>query len=300
MNLTKLHGLGNDFLVVLESAQSSPLVPSAELAACWCDRHTGIGADGVLWGRNGDSESELRMTLHNADGSEAEISGNGIRCLAHAALRSSGRRVGSITVATAVGPRNVEVAMDATGTTATCSVDMGGVVDGPAFGTDDLRAAAIRCGLEQVGLGRVASRSIGNPHVVVELDPDVSFDEQAAVAAALGSEIDRTVPGGTNVHLLTILGSEEIRLTHWERGAGLTRACGSGACVSAVVARQWGAVCTTVHVAMPGGLATVVVDGADAMLIGPSVVVADMTVPVAQVTKTALGPVDSGVPGEVG
>lgn len=88
MHLSKHHGLGNDFLVVLE-ATNGPLPNSPDLARALCDRHTGIGADGLIWGGVSD-RADVAFRLHNADGTEAEISGNGLRCLVQAHLRAAG------------------------------------------------------------------------------------------------------------------------------------------------------------------------------------------------------------------
>ena len=133
MRLTKHHGLGNDFLVALATANDGRLEPDDRFAVRVCDRHRGIGADGLLWGlppRN-PAGAELRMVLHNSDGSEAEISGNGIRCLAQAALRLDGLDHGTLRIETAAGLRTVEVVAGRSAGTVEATVDMGFVGDGP-------------------------------------------------------------------------------------------------------------------------------------------------------------------------
>jgi diaminopimelate epimerase len=265
LRLTKHHGLGNDFLVALVS-QNPGLSPDARRAVALCDRRFGIGADGVLWGLVPDEAgADLRMVLHNADGSEAEISGNGIRCLAQAWTMDQGRERGQVVIDTAGGRRVVDVAPTEDPLTSSVLVDMGAVTDGPAL-PDGLAPTA----------GRVATFSIGNPHVVIEVPSVAEVD-----ISSLGPEIEGRFAGGINVHALEATGPGAIRLVHWERGAGVTLACGSGASVAAVAAHRWGLTSADVDevtVEMPGGQATVCV-GDTVELRGPATFVGDVTVP---------------------
>ena len=203
------------------------------------------------------------MVLHNSDGSVAEISGNGIRCLAQAVLRSQHRSAGSLRIETAAGLRGARRDTDRGPATLLVTVDMGEVSDGPPVPRPVVEWGALD----------VASLSIGNPHLVLHLDDADSLDP-----AVDGPAIESLVPGGINVHFLSTEGADVIRLTHWERGAGVTEACGSGATVAAVAANRWGLVGDRVVVRMPGGDATV--DVADRVhLTGPSTYVGEVVVP---------------------
>ncbi len=258
LRLSKHHGLGNDFLVALETVNPG-LRPDADLARRLCARHHGVGADGMMFGLCSDRDGiDLRMVLFNADGGEAEISGNGIRCLAQAALRDSGRRDGVIVIDTAGGVRSLLASATDDPFVDQVRVEMGAVHAGPA-----LTAAA-----EAYPASRRGSFDIGNPHLVLQvasldgLDPTID-----------GPALEAGYPGGMNVHFLVDEGDDAIRLVHWERGAGATEACGSGATVAAVAARQWGLAGDRVTVRMPGGAAVVEI-GESSALIGPAAHVA--------------------------
>lgn len=251
LHLTKAHGLGNDFLIALES-DNPGLVADPALARALCARHRGIGADGLLYGLAPSAAgADLTMVLHNADGSLAEISGNGIRCLGQAALRAQGRRDGTITIDAGSGRRVLTSVATDDPDVDMLRVEMGVVGDGPALAQS----------AQQWGANHVASVEIGNPHLVLHVDSLDGID-----IAANGPRLEADVPGGINVHFLEALGDNRIRLLHWERGAGITEACGSGATVSAFLAHRWGLVGDTVTVLMPGGTATVEVSDPMALI----------------------------------
>jgi diaminopimelate epimerase len=265
VRLTKHHGLGNDFLVALEWEHPEGLHPDPAVAIRLCDRRHGVGADGLIWALPPANErsADLQMVLHNSDGSEAEISGNGIRCLAQAVLRAAHHGSGALRIETAAGLREVDASPTEDPLTMLVTVDMGTVGDGP-----DIPPHVVEWGAQ-----RIASLSIGNPHLVLQVD-DLSRLDPAADGAA----IESLVPGGVNVHFLHVEGPDTIRLVHWERGAGVTQACGSGASVAAVAAHRWGLVGPRVLVRMPGGDATVDV-GDHVHLTGPATHVAEVVVP---------------------
>jgi diaminopimelate epimerase len=256
VTLTKHSGLGNDFLVVeVPDEQVSDWPANARTL---CNRTTGIGADGLLLLSKID-DSNLTMRLYNSDGSLAEMSGNGIRCLAQAAYMLYGH-TGNVDymVATDAGPRRVEVQpLDAT--TINASVDMGliGSLDEPAnwnsLGTNPDRP--------------VAHISVGNPHSVVGVE-DISIVPL--------KELGEKVP---HVNLEIIEPGPEsnaITMRVHERGAGITQACGTGACASAWAAVQWGLVpakVSEVIVHMDGGDVRVKVNAPQTghvTLIGPA------------------------------
>jgi diaminopimelate epimerase len=262
LRLSKAHGLGNDFLIALESANPG-LVPSAVAAKALCDRHRGVGADGLIYGLAPEADgADLRMVLFNADGSEAEISGNGIRCLAQAALRAEGRRDGDIVIDTAAGRRTISSTATSDPSTDRLRVEMGDLEPGPQPGLAIASYPAERRG----------SGAVGNPHVVLQVASLEGIDP-----AVDGPLLEADVAGGVNVHFLLHAGPDTIRLLHWERGAGVTEACGSGATVSAALAHGWGLVGDRVTVEMPGGVATVEV-GSPLALIGEAVHIASIEV----------------------
>jgi diaminopimelate epimerase len=244
--VTKHNGLGNDFLV-LDRGQANAL-SDAQVAAIdwpniarnWCNRKTGIGADGLLllgW----VNASTLTMRLYNSDGSLAEMSGNGIRCLAQAAYMADGLTTEVVyTVATDAGERRVVVTPQASDSlTVNASVDMGPI------GT--LQEPTGWATLECDPMRPVMHISVGNPHSVVGVE-DVSI----VPLKELGEKV-------TQINLEIIEPGPEVNaitMRVHERGAGITQACGTGACASAWAAVQWGLVpksASEVIVHMDGG-----------------------------------------------
>ncbi len=256
MRLTKHHGLGNDFLVLLDAHGVLPI--AADAARAVCDRHRGIGADGLLRCSPGRDGADVSMVLLNADGSRAEMSGNGISCLAQAAVLAGFASPPVVTVATDAGLRAVRIEPTPAARAHRAIVDMG-----PAKVGDDesewLDAHIIRA----------ARVDIGNPHLVLhapELDDGVDLE-------ARGREINELTPGGINVELVQAGPADgELTMRVYERGVGLTEACGTGACAVAAAADAWGLAPSTVRVHQPGGPVDV--------RIGPAVT---MAVPVVHV-----------------
>jgi len=265
-HLSKHHGLGNDFLVAL--VDHLPLDASAK-AVAWCDRRTGIGADGLIFGlpsRTGD----IAMRLLNSDGSAAELSGNGLRCFGQAVARSRGAKTLELAVETPAGIRHCSVHASPDPGTVVATVDMGVVCPGPDPDVEDLMGAV---GAPVTAVKRWESGDIGNPHVVCEVDnPD---DIDLAVA---GPAVEAHFAEGANIHFVAVSGLNELSVRVWERGAGITNACGTGATVSASLFRDWGLVGNKVVVRMPGGDALVDLSG-PVTLTGPATHVADIEVP---------------------
>lgn len=269
MHLTKHHGLGNDFLVAFVDEVPSD---APEAARSLCDRRTGVGADGLIFGI--DSGSSAAMHLYNSDGSLAEISGNGLRCFVHAIAMRRGVDHLEIDVETLAGVRACTLAPTDEPLVAFASADMGPVTAGDAPDTDDLLAAVPAL----VDVRRWAIGGVGNPHVVLEVESPELID-----LAAVGPAIEAHFPHGVNAHFVAVTGPDEVSLRVWERGSGITRACGSGATVSAQRLYEWGAVGPRVTVAMPGGSATVDVmteSRSTAVLHGTSTYVASVEVPI--------------------
>lgn len=269
LRLTKFHGLGNDFLVAHWLDHVEPgrpaLTPDPEVARALCARHTGVGADGLIYALPpGGGDADVHMVLLNADGSEAEISGNGIRCLAQAVLRREGRGEGDVLVETAGGLRQLRTVKGDVDGELWTQVDMGEPTDGPTPS-----AAA-----QEFPARQRATVDIGNPHVVFLVDDPDTVD-----LTVVGPQIERSFPAGINVHVVAPASDEDLELRVWERGVGITQACGSGAVAATVAAHRWGAVGPHVNVHMPGGVAIVDVDGPRALLTGPSTFVAEVVVP---------------------
>lgn len=263
LNLTKYHGLGNDFLVLLDLDGRDAGLDTAELARRVCDRRRGIGADGLLVVTAGVDGTDVTMELRNADGGRAEMSGNGIRCVAQAVLEAGVVEGDDVVVGTDAGVRVVQCVDRSDDGLMRLSVDMGVVKilsEEPRWCTGSVVAAAIV--------------DAGNPHLVL-LDSDM----QTTQVSALGPRISDAFPDGINVEWIwSAPRPDELALQVWERGAGETLACGTGSCAAAVAAHAWGRVGPRVVVHNPGGDVTVVL-GDTAVLIGPSVRIAAVEYP---------------------
>lgn len=285
--LTKHHGLGNDFLVHLtdDADAYGDRVAWVERARRWCQRHHGIGADGLLIGLHGPQagDVDLAMTLVNADGSIAEMSGNGIRCFAQAEAMRRNQERGSLTIRTDGGLRTVEYAAAATPLrhqgTIEASVDMGPAKPGPEPERPVERSTVLVAGGGPRVLGLNATRAgtydLGNPHLVLLVDDPAAIDLEHA-----GPLHESSFDAGMNVHFVAPTPGEADAMTarHWERGAGITEACGTGATAIARAAHDWGLVGDRVTVHMPGGDVQVAV-GDPMVLRGPSEFIAGIVVP---------------------
>lgn len=272
--LSKHEAAGNDFLVAVGPAPAGWLGPAA---ARWlCDRRLGVGADGLLGcGTTPDPHATLTMVLYNADGSRAEMSGNGIRCLVQAAVLSGTVGPGSVRVATDAGLRTVAFSAGPDGAAAgAAAVEMGSVrlhreVESPLEGT---RAYLV---------------DVGNPHLVVM--GDMALEE--VDLAAVHRDATGRLGGPVNVEVVRPTGPDALGLRVFERGAGETAACGTGSCAAAAVASSLGLVGDVVSVANPGGVLEVRLPpgGGPVVLSGPVRHVADVLV-----DRARLGGPDAG------
>ncbi|MGK2930617.1 MAG: diaminopimelate epimerase [Acidimicrobiales bacterium] len=239
MRLTKHHGLGNDFLVLVDLDGAAPI--DEDMAIAICDRHRGVGADGLIRATLASGD-EFRMELRNEDGSRAEISGNGISCLAQALLRAGAAGGPTVAIDTDAGSRTVEVVETRTPTEHRMRV---------AMGTPEVGHSLNEWESDQIL--RAVHVDVGNPHVVCHV-PDAT-DRPDLIE--LGEKINASTPGGTNVELIVPGESGHLEMTVYERGVGPTLACGSGAVAAAAAAEHWGLAPTTVTVHQPGGPAVV-------------------------------------------
>jgi diaminopimelate epimerase len=264
LRLTKHHGAGNDFLVVLDAAGASSL--SEDEVRLLCHRHRGIGADGILRVTKIDGGA-LAMELRNADGREAEMSGNGIRCAVQAAVDARWAGPGTVAVSTAAGVRHVDYRHGEHPGLGYARVDMGEVRLGPD--------ALDRLPGDLVGVRSARTVDVGNPHIVILGEP---VDD--AVVRRAGPGLERSEPRGANVEFVWLgPGEDALTLRVWERGVGETLACGTGACAAAAVAHGLGVVGSAVRVHSPGGTLEVELKGGSASLAGPTQKVADIVVP---------------------
>ena len=237
LRFRKMHGLGNDFVIL--DARDGEVAMDAARARAIADRRTGVGCDQLILLEPSDV-ADLRMRIWNADGGEVEACGNAARCVAHL---EGGE--------TSIETKGGIIRAAANGKAAT--IDMGE----PRFGWQEIPLAyAMDTGTMPVGWEGLESPfavNVGNPHVVFFVD-----DVEAVDLARLGPliENDPLFPERINVNVAAIEGAA-IRLRVWERGAGLTRACGTGACATAVAAIRRKLVRSPVEVHLPGGTLTI-------------------------------------------
>ena len=234
MHFVKMEGVGNDF-VVLEGPQS---ISSARVVQ-WCDRRRGIGADGVLVVAPGES-GRIRMEYWNADGTPAEMCGNGLRCAARYGFDRGWTRTRMFVVETAAGERPCRVLADGR---VRASLGWAEVAE------TNTTAAGVM----------VREASVGNPHAVVFVD-----DLESAPVGTLGPaiETDRAFPARTNVEFVQVATPDHLLVRTWERGVGETLACGTGAAAAAAVAARAGLVAAgRITVTQTGG--DLIVDGDD-------------------------------------
>jgi diaminopimelate epimerase len=244
--VVKMNGTHNEFVVV--DARETPLADPIAFAQAICDPERGLGADGLLIALRSAS-ADVRMRVINADGSEAEMCGNGIRCLARYLDEHDGRA--EAVVETIAGPIATRV----------LSRD-------PYLVSEVMGTPLVGAPHEVAGF-TATPVDVGNPHVVIFVDDLAAIDIRT-----LGPRIERDprYPGGTNVHFVQIAG-DRLRVLHWERGAGATAACGTGAVACAAVAILAHGFASPVTLDVPGGTLRVEwTAGERATLIGDAVV----------------------------
>jgi diaminopimelate epimerase len=249
MRFTKMHGLGNDYVYVSLFDQPAPRDPAA-LSRAVSDRHFGIGSDGLIL--IGPSErADARMRMFNADGSESEMCGNGIRCVAKYIHDHGIAPKRQVTIETGRGVLTLDLEIEG-GKARRVRVDMGRPI---------LRAAEIPttlpgdppidvpAGVKGTDL-RLTAVSMGNPHAVAYV-PDV-----AAFPVEMFGPIVETLPEfprRVNAHFVQVLGPNEARMRTWERGSGITLACGTGACAVCVAGVLTGRTGRHLLAHLPGG-----------------------------------------------
>ncbi|HXH01869.1 MAG TPA: diaminopimelate epimerase [Candidatus Competibacteraceae bacterium] len=263
LRFTKMHGLGNDFVVLDGVRQRLALSP--EQVRWLADRHFGVGCDQLLLVEPATRPGvDFRYRIFNADGGEVEQCGNGARCFARFVRDQGLTDKDAIRVETAKGELLLVVEPDGQVT-----VDMGRPFLEPADIPFLAEARAPLYELEQDGVSyRVGALSMGNPHVVLTVD-----DVDIAPVAELGAKLERhpRFPNRVNVGFMQILAPDHIRLRVFERGVGETLACGTGACAAVVAGRLQGRLAERVRVQLAGGELSIAWDGAGPVLMtGPA------------------------------
>lgn len=254
IDFCKYHGLGNDFIWIDNRHQADPRL-TPEQAVQWCDRHFGIGADGVIFALPGQDGSDYTMRIFNSDGSEPEMCGNGIRCLAHfiggleategtplelpkayrihtpaGLITPTLQPDGDITVDMGEPQLWAEQIPTTLGTKADKVVDQALVVAGQAW--------------------PVTCVSMGNPHCITFVE-----DVAAIPLELLGPQFEHhpAFPQRTNTEFIQVVQPDYLKMRVWERGAGITLACGTGACAALVAGVLNGKCDRTATVELPGG-----------------------------------------------
>ncbi|MFQ5495631.1 MAG: diaminopimelate epimerase [Phycisphaerae bacterium] len=248
MRFTKMHGLGNDYVIV--DAAAERIEDPASLAHRLSDRHTGIGADGLILIHPSD-HADVRMAMYNADGSRSEMCGNGLRCVVRYAVEHGQTSAPIVRVETDAGILNAECRHD--GRLGDCvRVDMGPPRLDPAAIPVDLAVDRVVDHPMTIG-GRdylVTCLSMGNPHAVVFLE---DLDALALESVGPRFEHDPRFPRRINAHFVRVDSPNHMTMRSWERGSGPTRACGTGACAVCVAAVLTGRGQRNLTVTCPGG-----------------------------------------------
>jgi diaminopimelate epimerase len=251
MNLefTKYQGLGNDFILVDNRDSTEPKVTPAQ-AEQLCDRHFGIGADGVIFALPGQNGTDYTMRIFNADGSEPEMCGNGIRCMARFISDLEGSNAkDTYTIHTLAGLITPKLTADGQVT-----VDMGKPRLLPAEIPTNLGAGAdkvVNRPLEVAGqTWQVTTVSMGNPHCITFV-ADVAAIDLEKIGPLF--EHHTAFPARTNTEFIEVVQPDYLKMRVWERGAGITLACGTGACASLVAAVLNGKSDRKATIELPGG-----------------------------------------------
>lgn len=242
--LLKYEASGNDFLIALDGSFAPD--PGGALVRRICHRRRGVGADGLIIAETSSSGQPVRMNLFNADGSRAETSGNGLRCLALALVDAGVVSTRSLEIATDAGQVTATVGPRAAGS----ETEVGALLGAVRVGRATQELPEVVAGLEAFEV------DVGNPHLVLVGEAARRLD-----AVAVGALLERAVSGRQNVEFVSQEGPGELSLTVWERGAGLTDACGSGSVAAAASARFARLVQDDVAVANPGGVLRVSLSG---------------------------------------
>lgn len=276
MLFTKMEGTGNDF-VMIEAGNDER--PWSQMAVAMCDRHLGIGADGILVAQPSQM-ADIKMRMFNPDGSEAEMCGNGIRCFAKYVLSKDGARAGKdrLSVETKAGVKKVGAVYDG-GELSSIRVEMGRPIFSPSkipVVVQNLKSGPrylppvmdfpVAVGKRKLLMTFV---SMGNPHAVAFIKDKVEGFPLEDVGPRI--ENHEMFPKRVNFEIANVVSQKKVRARVWERGAGATLSCGTGACAVAVAAILHGYTDTSVEIEVPGGTLEIEWNGKDEVYLkGPA------------------------------
>ena len=241
IEFTKMEGLGNDYVYI--DTDKFPIADPSALSRKISDRHFGVGSDGLVL-ISGSKDADFSMRIFNADGSEAQMCGNASRCIAKYVYERGLTDKTVISLDTLSGVKTLRIHSDASGTVRSVEVSMG------RFGGGDSLAV-------ELPNGRVIEGTVidmGNPHFVVLADgyPGISPENEGKML-----EKHPIFPEGTNVEFVQLISPSKVRMRVWERGSGVTMACGTGACATAAALCLKGLTGSECEVVMDGGALTV-------------------------------------------
>ena len=254
MEFSKYHGLGNDFVLVDNRHQADPLL-TPDQAVAWCDRHFGVGADGVIFALPGQADTDYTMRIFNSDGSEPEMCGNGIRCMAKflEALETADGKA-------PIAPHTYRIHTLAGVIAPTLQPDGQVTVDmGPPYLLAEEIPTTLAAANDKVvnqsltvdgAAWEVTCVSMGNPHCITFVE-----DVAAISLEQLGPKFERheVFPKRINAEFIQVVRPDYLKMRVWERGAGITLACGTGACASLVAGVLAGRCDRAATVELPGG-----------------------------------------------
>ncbi len=259
MHFTKMHGLGNDYLYVYDEVPADIVELSIKLS----DRHTGVGSDGMIYICHSDI-ADFKMRIFNADGSEAKMCGNGVRCVGKYVYDKGYTDKKEVEIETLSGIKTLKLTTDANNKVEQVTVGMG-----KSEVSEDMSVTVDGVTYTLVPV------SVGNPHVVIFVD-----DIEKAPLTTTGPKIEKheLFPDGVNVEFVQVLSDNSLRMRVWERGSGVTMACGTGACasVSAAVSKGYCKAGDDVSVTLDGGVLTISVDAEhNVIMTGPAATVCE-------------------------
>lgn len=265
MKFTKMNGNGNDFIVI-EDLQGELENNQHDIAKKLCDRHFGIGADGILYVRK-SQVADTQMVIINADGSYASMCGNGIRCFAKYVWESGLVTKDEIMIETGDGVKKANLTIEGN-KTVMVSINMGKPTFEPSRipvkGSEEIISKELKVGEKSY---IITTLLMGVPHTVV-----LGKLKDHDVAEGKEIEVNELFPQGTNVNFCEVADRQNINVRTWERGAGPTLACGTGCCACTVACNKLGLVDEKVKVMVPGGVLHIEITDHGVIMTGPAVV----------------------------
>ncbi|MFW6264646.1 MAG: diaminopimelate epimerase [Bacillota bacterium] len=271
INFTKMHGAGNDFVLIdsLHNSFHNSIESISKLAIRICDRHTGIGGDGIILVLPVENkENDFRMRIFNSDGSEAEMCGNGIRCFTHFLREELMSKKNTFRIETRAGIIQPEI-ISYNNKESQVKVNMGI----PRFRNQEIPVLLDEEYIKNYDLLiddqkiKINCVSMGNPHTIIFVK---NLDSTPVIELGKKIENHKIFPEKTNVEFIEVLNRNEILMKVWERGAGLTLACGTGACAAVVAGINNNLLNQEVLVHLPGGDLNIEWYGKDVFMTGPA------------------------------